>query len=233
MSDVTTAQEGTLPQGQSSPESQGETSTQPRTITLEEHQAALNRLSDKLADAGRKHKSEVESINAQIAEAQKREAGLLAQMDELEDSKATTPDTKQIVAIKRELRRRDAELATLQANLTREKQAWESERTELQQLKVLRKAQAIAKGFEGVDPEDLVTLTDGTEERMEALAKRLGKPKWEQPKATGGTTPISEKGAGGMSDEAFWAWAAEPGRNLSGADAKRLKAIRDKKLNGG
>jgi len=233
MSDVTTAQEGTLPEGQSSPASQGETSTQPRTITLEEHQAALNRLSDKLADAGRKHKAEVESLTTQLTDHQTRVNALMSQIEELEDKGVTTPDAKEVIRLKRELGRARAKLLEDELNLSREKSQWEGERTELQNAKVLRKAQAIAKGFEGVDPEDLVTLTDGTEERMEALAKRLGKPKWEQPKATGGTTPISEKGAGGMSDEAFWAWAAEPGRNLSGADMKRLKTIRDKRMNGG
>ena len=110
MSDVTTAQEGTLPEGQSSPASQGETSTQPRTITLEEHQAALNRLSDKLADVGRKHKAEVESLTTQLTDHQTRVNALMSQIEELEDKGVTTPDAKEVIRLKRELGRARAKL---------------------------------------------------------------------------------------------------------------------------
>ncbi len=233
MSDTATAQEGTLPEGQSSPESQGQTSTQTRTYTEEEFKAAQNRLSDKLAEAGRKHKAEIESISSQVTEHQDRIKSLMSQIDEMEDKGITNPDAKQVKADQRALRQLKAELLTEKANLTREKQSWESEKAELAQVKALKKAQDVAKGYEGIDPEDLVKFTDGSEANMEAFAKKFGKPKWEEPKKPDGTRPISEASAGGMSDEAFWTWAAEPGRNLSGADLKRLKAIRDKKMNGG
>lgn len=224
-------------QGQPSAASGEQTSTQPRTYTEEEFRAAQNRASDKLAEAGRKHKSDMASMTAQITESQGRVSSLIAQIEEMEDKGITNPDGKQVLADKRELRRLRAELAGERANLAQEKAQWESERAELQQARLLKKAQAIARDFEGVDPEDLVTLTDGSDERMEALAKRLGKPRQPAPpKATGTptTTPISEQGAGGMSDDAFWIAAATyPGKYSSPADIKRLREIQGKRDRGG
>ena len=55
MSDEATATQDAPPaQGQPSADDQGQTSAQPRTYTEDEYRTGLNRLSDKLAEAGRK-----------------------------------------------------------------------------------------------------------------------------------------------------------------------------------
>lgn len=231
-SDTATAEQGAPQTGQPSGAATGQTST-PRTYSEEEYQAALNRVSNKMAEQGRKHKEEMGQLQGQISDGQARLTALQDELDKVLEEGVKAPDAKEVIKLQREIRRERAKLTEDRAALQRERESMSTEKQELSQFKLLRKATTIAKDYEGVDPQALVDLTDGTEEKMEALAKVLGKPKQAAPAPKGGTTPISETGAGGMSDDAFWSWAAEPGRNLSGADMKRLKAIRDKRMNGG
>lgn len=225
--DEATATQGQPAQPPASAASQEPTS-QPRMYSEKEY-------SDAMARKGREHKVQVDSLQAQIADHQTRARTLQEQIDRMEDEGIKQPDAKELMALKRQLRQERAELLTEKANLAREREAMSTEKQELSQYKLMQKAGNIAKGYEGVDPQLLVDLTDGSEEKMEALAKTLGKPRFQETTAPkGGTIPISEAGAGGMSDEAFWTWAANnSGKPLSPADMKRLKAIRDRKMNGG
>jgi chromosome segregation ATPase len=179
-------------QGQSSSGGEGGTSTgSPKTYTEAEVEAQVQkRLSDKLADVGRKSKQHSDHLETQIRASQDTITALQKQIDEVEEGRyKDNPDAMSVYQMKRQLRDERAKLLEGKQELDRQRQEHQAEIDESKAYKRLRKAQEIAARYTGINPEELVNLTDGSDERMEALAKRIGKPK-QEPKPK--TEPTAE-----------------------------------------
>ncbi|MCK9598830.1 MAG: hypothetical protein M0R06_07325 [Sphaerochaeta sp.] len=209
-----------------------DTSQTPKTYTEAELEAELSkRVSDKLAEHGRKAKKEetgrIAGLEAQIASLNDRMIALQKERDEAERSKYEgNPEGLSLWEEKRKLREeRAAHLRDKQA-LEKQRQDLEEELKEAKELKAHKQAVEIAKDYTGVDPADLVDLTDGSRERMEALAKRLGKPKEVKvpPPAKGETKPDSGASKGTVSDTEFLKMYAQGKSNDHLRAQKLMKA---------
>ena len=200
----------------------------PKTYTEEEVQKAIQ---DSLREHGRKAKKEetgrIAGLEAQIASLNDRMIALQKERDEAERSKYEgNPEGLSLWEEKRKLREeRTAFLRDKQA-LEKQRQDLEEELKEAKDLKVHKQAVEIAKDYTGVDPADLVELTDGSRERMEALAKRLGKPKEVKvpPPAKGETKPDSGASKGTVSDTEFLKMYAQGKSNDHLRAQKLMKA---------
>ena len=171
--------------GQPSEGQKGTLSQPPKTYTEAEVQKTI---SDALSRAGRDAKT-LDALKKQ-AESEKAEAGRqvveLKEWQERRDQEElervrNDPDLLRAYQDKQSLRREQDKIKQEKLQLEREKL---EHREALEAMKRFRKEQAasqIASRYEGVDADTLLDLTDGTSEKMDALAQRLAKPKAETP----------------------------------------------------
>lgn len=183
---------------------EGDTSTDtPRTYTEEQMQKVVN---DTLAKRGRElaaeHKTradkaerQVTSLQAQIAQSKAASEALQRRMDELEEAKfGDNADALSLHRSRQQLRADRARLEQEKADLEKQQGDLEDDLAEAKAYKAKKEADTIAANYDGVDAQDLVDYTDGTPEKMEALAKKLGKPKPKGKK--GGSAEGGEGGEG-------------------------------------
>jgi len=227
--------------GDNSPGGEGDSSTKtPKTYTEGELQKVV---SDTLAKRGRElaaeHKTradkaerQVTGLQAQIAQAKAASEALQRQMDELEEAKfGDNPDALSLHRSRQQIRADRARGEQEKADLDVKRQELETDLAEAKAYKVQKEADAVAAKYDGVDAQDLVDYTDGTPEKMEALAQKLGKPKKAKPKA--GETEGAESGdlhpddgttAGGLTGEKLLDKANDD-FNHGRIDNKRYKEI--------
>ena len=154
----------------------GTSAGSPKTYTEAELQEAVRkRTSDRLAEAGRKAKQESESLQSQIKASNDTIAALQKQLDDAEDGHfKNNPDALTVSQMRRQLRDERAKLLQEKTELDNQRKAHQTELDEAKSYRVLRLAEKVAEGYTDVDPQELVDLTDGSQERMEVLAKRIG-----------------------------------------------------------
>jgi len=216
---------GELPEGQTPPEEKP--TSDERLYTKEERDQYA---SNKLAEAGRKHKTEITERETKLGQATTRLKELEDQLEDLQTNGVKEPDAKAVFELKKQVRKERAEVLEAKASLQSERDSLAADKAEIEKGKLVRRASAIAAKYEGEDFEDLIDMTGGSDEQMEELAKKLGKPKEEKAK---GPVPAKLGSPGAMTDAAFWKAAAEePGKYDSPADMKRLQEI-SKRMNGG
>lgn len=167
----------------------------PKTYTEEQMQKVV---SDTLAQRGRElaaeHKGradkaerQVTSLTAQITQAKTASESLQRQMDDLEESKfGDNADALSLHKGRQQLRTERARLEQDRSDAEKRQQDLEEDLAEAKAYKALKAADAIVAEFDGVDAKDLVDYTDGTPEKMKALAEKLGKPKKAKAKNDGG-----------------------------------------------
>jgi predicted RNase H-like nuclease (RuvC/YqgF family) len=141
-------------------------------------------LSDEKAKAGRvlaeanKGKAEatalLEQTQSRVAELEMSLEKLTREADERELEVARKdPDALTAYQKSRDLKQQEAAVAKAQREIAAEKAKWAGELEELHKYKVMKQASDIAAKYKGVDSELLATLTDGSLEKMEGLAKVL------------------------------------------------------------
>jgi chromosome segregation ATPase len=177
---------------------EGSTSPAPETITRAEAQKLV---SDALADAGRKHKAELEPIikerdtfKSQAEQAQKAADLATSNLNETQENIAsleedlktlseTNPDSAEIVKIKKELRAEKSKLnqevqkekdalADLRKTLNSEREQFAGVVSEAQALRLAVDTFEVAEDFEGGDSERLKVLC---EDRIEATGKPMSR----------------------------------------------------------
>lgn len=170
--------------------------TSARTYTEEELQARLNKQSNTIAATGKRHEAEMKALQAQITESQATIQSLTEQLEQMEENGVKEPDAKDVIKAKRELRQARADLLREKEALKAERDGLTADKEEVENFKLIMAAAEIANKYEGVDFQDLIDMTDGSEEKMETLATKLGKPKAEGKKPQ--TTPVTGgSGVGG------------------------------------
>lgn len=105
---------------------------------------------------------------------------LLKEKDELELAAARdNPEAFDVIKGKQTNRTKEAEIKKKEMELRAKELEHSETLTRLEQFNKQQKAIEIASGYEGVDASVLLSVTDGTPEKMKALAEVLGKPKVE------------------------------------------------------
>jgi vacuolar-type H+-ATPase subunit I/STV1 len=174
------------------------TSPTPKTYTEADYKKGI---SDALADAGRRHKSELEPLikerdtfrtQAEQAKALADEASAtlkdtqneIEQLgDDIKSLAESNPDSAELVKLKKELRaaenqlKRDFKakedaLKELRGTAEKEREQFASEVSEAQAYRLSQNTLEIAKDFEGGDSEKLKSLC---EDRIEATGKQMSK----------------------------------------------------------
>jgi chromosome segregation ATPase len=173
--------------------------TSAKTYTEEELQARLNKQSNTIAATGKRHEAEMKALQSQITESQSTIKTLTDQLEQMEENGVKEPDAKDVIKAKRELRQARANLLKDQEALKAERDSLSADKEEIANFKVIMQASEIANKYEGVDFQDLIDMTDGSVEKMETLAAKLGKPKTEEKKPQ--TTPITAAGGGKVTTE--------------------------------
>ena len=143
-------------------------------------QMIAERVHRALSDAGRdaasmeKQKTEASQL---LAEARKERQGVERLRQEQEageiEKYADNPDMQEIIKSRQRARIRQEELDRRAEDLASRESAINAERAEYQGYKIKTSAATIAAKYPGANADDLLTLTDGTPEKMEALAKKL------------------------------------------------------------
>ena len=180
--------------------SQGTSQDEPRTYTEEEYQTGIaaaqkKAFSDFMTESGRKYKpvedenknlrSQLAAKNAELESLQDEKRELQNQINDLAKD---DPDRKVLNQRLREVRDREVRLKS-------EKAVFDNERTEFKRSQTETWAETIAAEYK-VDKTLLLSITDGSRERMEALAKVLPKAESDpvkklEPK---GKVPVSDSG---------------------------------------
>ena len=167
-----------LPSGEKTPTP----STPPETYTKEQVEKLVSERHSKLD----KRIAELEKVTAKSTKAvelaEKRaadaEAAFVKAQKEKDDADLEAirdnPDALTQYQIKVRHRERDAELTRRERELIQREAEDEEAKQELLEFKQTKLASEIASKFEGVDPATLTELTDGSAEKMELLAKKLG-----------------------------------------------------------
>lgn len=162
----------------------------PKTYTEEEAKQLANEQASKagfkrIAELEAKHKEEIDALKRKIEE--REEAEEFAKIDQT-DEKA-----KSNWQLKQELKKANERIKVAEEKATK---ADEYERKE----QTRSNAKEIASKYEDNISEQLINLTDGSKEKMEELAKIIGKPKV----PSGSIIPDPGNTSGGvMSDKAF------------------------------
>jgi DNA repair exonuclease SbcCD ATPase subunit len=158
---------------------QGTSPQTPRTYTQEEYEQAVEAarskaFSDYMTESGRKYKpveDENATLKSKLAEVNTQLRDLQTARDKLnarvEDLTADDPDKKRLV-------RRLQEIDNLERDLNADRDKLKRDREEVNRWNTQRVASTLAKQHD-VDETLLINLTDGTPEKMEALAKILPK----------------------------------------------------------
>lgn len=144
--------------------------SQQRSV-LDKKIAEMEKALNKFADAkglAEKRASEAES-SLQEMQRQKDDAELAGVRD--------NPDALGLFQARQRVRQRDAVLAKREQDVMAKESEIAEARREVEENKKSKLASAIASKYEGVEADLLLELTDGSPEKMEALAKRLHKPK--------------------------------------------------------
>jgi hypothetical protein len=172
--------------GTSTETNQGTSQGETKTYTEEEYQASIKEaqkkaFSDFMAESGRKYKS-VEDDNKNLkAQLASKTAELESLADERRDLTQQIDDLAKGDPDRKILNQRLREVRDREIKLKSEKAVFDNERSEFQKSQTERWADTIAAEYK-VDKTLLLSITDGSRERMEALAKVL-------PKAEGSTSP--------------------------------------------
>jgi len=201
----TDTKQDTLPgettQGQSS-DGEGRTSAQETPVYTK---AELDKA---LADSGRKRKAEMESLQARVKASEELITQLRKEKDDAEEEKYKgNPSEHEIWKRQKAIREREARLAQTEAELKKQQEELATDIEEVKFNRNLKVAKSIAANYKDIDPEELVSFTDGSKEKMEAMAKKYGKPKEEKPPEAkvSSVTVDSNKTLGGTGDKAFLA----------------------------
>lgn len=206
MQDETGTGKDTLPKGQSSEQEKGTSAKPPRTYTEEEvkkaisnHEAAKGREWKALTERAARAEGELGTLRQEIEETRTQLTQLLQEKDEMErESARNNPDLLDTYQRKQALRKQESQLKEQMRQLTQSKAQHEAELKELRDFKVKQMASEIAGRYEGVEADVLLSLTDGTPEKMEALAKVIAKSKeaekpWPEKPDSGVTSGGGEK----------------------------------------
>ena len=225
--------------GDNTSEEEGGTSAKtPRTYTEAEFQAGI---SDTLSKRGRElaaeHKTradkaerQVTALQGQITQAKTASEALQRQMDELEEARfGDNTDALSLHKGRQQLRSERAKLEQEKAAADNRILDLEEREAKVKGLESLRDANVIAAEFDGVDAQDLVDYTDGTPEKMKALAQKLGKPKQKAKKGGDGAEgtdlhPDDGATAGGLTGDKLLDKANED-FNQGKITAKRYQEI--------
>jgi chromosome segregation ATPase len=182
---------------------------QTKTYTEEEFNQAINQaktkaFSDFMAESGRKYKpieDENKTLKSQLASNKQSIDEATATIEKLhsqiDDLAADDPDKKKLVKSLREVEDIQRSLKAERLNLESEKASLHKERAEVA-------AARLAKEY-NVDETFLISLTDGSPDKMEMLAKVLPKKTAEKPKSKSEEKPeiIPDSGVttGGASED--------------------------------
>ena len=124
---------------------------------------------------------------APLKEASKRLSSLESERDKLQKEKdelelvvaKDNPVAYDVIKGKQALKAKEIEIEKERQKLEAEKLEQVPTLSKIEQFNKREKAIEIASKFEGVDANVLLSVTDGTSEKMQALAETLGKPKGE------------------------------------------------------
>ena len=206
---IIAGEETLLPEGE---HPSGETSLEPSTpsgtytqeqvekLVRERHSKLDTRISGLEKQMAKSAKAmETAERRATEAEAALTEAQKAKDEAELE-SIGDNPDALTLHRARMRQRERDAELTKRERTLEQNKAEHEEAIREALEFKQARSATEIASKYEGIDPATLLELTDGSVEKMEVLAQKLGTLKAKAPsfKPDSGLT---SGGAGKLTNE--------------------------------
>ena len=190
-----------VPKGQPSEESPGKPSTPPETYTREQvdqeiatKHSKLDKRLGELEKAGTRSTAALEAANRRTAVAEESLAVAQVEKDraELEAAKGS-PDALSLYQAKIAARERKATLDQRESDLTQKESDHADEIAEARSGKKAILATTIARET-GADANQLLTLTDGSEEKMRSLAEVL--PKLNAP-VVSANIPDSGTGKGG------------------------------------
>jgi len=155
--------------GQDSPEKQTSTATNestPKTFTQAELDKALN---DERADAGRKT----------AAKYQDKLNQLQTKVDELQDKvdQAEYANTPDALELRKRLRQQESDLKKAQQEFEVKKEQYDAEIERSKKAELKSRATRWASTVDGIEADDLIKHTDGTDAEMEAFVKKYGKPR--------------------------------------------------------
>jgi predicted RNase H-like nuclease (RuvC/YqgF family) len=195
---MTTENQDAVPGGQPSgqPAEEMIPKSQVERLVAERH----SKLDRRIADQERT----LRQMESAISESERR-------YDELQETQfANDPDGRKTWQLKRDVERKVREIAKQQEELAKQRDDLTRDKDEVESFKkqkaALEAARTIAAKHEGVSPETLISLTDGSPEKMDALAKLIGKPKpvvqLDSGKTSGGGKRIYTQEE--ISDYNFW-----------------------------
>jgi len=195
MEDETQTGQDSLPGGgQTSEEGKGTSTKTTQTFTEAQLKQAIEKA---VSDAESKKGRDWQGLSAKAARVDELEQDVTSLTDQIRtlreaqnkaelDAARDDPDRLSVYQLRQQLRQAQDELATEKRKLNQEKAQFKVDLEELNKSKTGRLAAEIAGKYKGVEPETLLAITDGTAEKMEALAKVLGKPKGEGEKPAEG-----------------------------------------------
>jgi len=156
---------------------------------LHDRHATLDKRIVSLEAQAKQHQARAEEYANQLKA--QREAADRAEYEAVKDS----PEALAAYKRAKDVERREAAAAEKERQIESSRQVHEEELRGVAEYKTLRKAEEIAKGYKDADPQTLIALTDGTPEKMTALAKVL----WKAGEAPAKRTLVSQadKGLGG------------------------------------
>jgi membrane protein involved in colicin uptake len=157
-------------------------STEPEMLTKEQAEKLANERHSKLdkriaelTKATEKQQKAVRDAEERAMKAQQAYEDSMKRIEEAErKSLGDSPDAVKLFEAQVKHRREVAEHERKVAEFQSEKAKYEEDIAEAKQYKITKAADAIAEEY-GVDASLLVSLTDGTSEKMERLAKSLPK----------------------------------------------------------
>ena len=169
--------------GQSSDSDEGTTSKQPETYTKEQVDKIR---SDTLATAGRERaeiQKAADAAKKALDDSMQRLSDLEAEIETLRKEKDDTeleaarqnPDALSVLQAKQALRTQQANIEKKEREIQRREAEIEESTKALREAGRMAEAQQLAREYD-VDAQQLIDLTDGSRDKMEALAKRLQKP---------------------------------------------------------
>jgi chromosome segregation ATPase len=176
-----------------SPEQEQKPSTEPEMLTKEqaeklanERHSKLDKKISELTNTATRLENTAKAAESRATAAQQQLENAQKRLDEAErKSLGNSPDAVKLFEEQVKLRQRAADIERREAELARREADNASDIAEAKQYRITQKADALAKEY-GVDATLLVTLTDGTPDKMEKLAQSL-------PKKTSGDDPKMPK----------------------------------------
>jgi colicin import membrane protein len=224
--DATTEKQDAIPEGDAdSATTPAVPSSEPEMLTREQAEKLANerhsKLDKRIAEQDRVISRATKAIEAAEARAEAAERALAEAERAKEESEYESvrgnPDALTTWQAKKAVKDAEAKLAKERAALEKEKSENAEALAEATEYKKIKAASEIASKYEGVEASELIELTDGSPEKMEKMAQRLGKPKESQPAKP---KPDSGAGKGGpgkptleqlenWSEEEYMRWAKD------------------------